>query len=156
MIRRKRGSYFSEDDAVKPPLEARTFRKVRFEEVDSLHIVWHGRYPGYLEDGRAAFGDLYGLEYLTMYENDFLAPIAMMHIDYHNSLELAEDFEIIARLHWTESARLNFSYELRKASGNLVATAYTVQLFMNSSKEPLIIRPDYIDRFFNLWEGNKR
>ena len=36
---------------------------VRFSEVDSMNVVWHGSYPLYFEDAREAFGKKYGLEY---------------------------------------------------------------------------------------------
>ena len=37
---------------------------VRFSEVDSLRVVWHGNYLLYFELGREAFGKQYDLEYL--------------------------------------------------------------------------------------------
>ena len=54
----------------------RTRVKVRFSEVDSMHIVWHGRYVSYFEDGRESFGlEFPGLGYMDIYENGFTAPI---------------------------------------------------------------------------------
>ena len=35
--------------------------EVRFSEVDSMSVVWHGNYVKYLEDGREAFGKEFGL-----------------------------------------------------------------------------------------------
>ena len=37
---------------------------IRFHEVDSLRIVWHGHYLKYFEDGREAFGRKYGIGYM--------------------------------------------------------------------------------------------
>lgn len=48
-------------------LTERFEQRVRFDEVDSLGIVWHGHYVKYLEDGREAWGRKYGLTYLGMY-----------------------------------------------------------------------------------------
>ena len=48
---------------------------VRFSEVDSLHIVWHGHYLKYFEDGREAFGNEFGLGYLDLYSNGLLIPV---------------------------------------------------------------------------------
>lgn len=42
-------------------LTDRTTIKVRFSEIDSMQIVWHGEYVRYFEDGREAFGKRYGL-----------------------------------------------------------------------------------------------
>jgi acyl-CoA thioester hydrolase len=44
-----------------------TFR-VRFSEVDSLRIVWHGHYLKYFEDGRDAWGAEFGRDFLEIYE----------------------------------------------------------------------------------------
>lgn len=37
-------------------LVGKTSLRVRFSEVDSMQIVWHGEYVRYFEDGREAFG----------------------------------------------------------------------------------------------------
>ena len=36
--------------------------EIRFSEVDSMGVVWHGHYVKYFEDAREAFGAKYGLE----------------------------------------------------------------------------------------------
>ena len=38
-------------------LTNRTTFRVRFSEIDSMQIVWHGEYVRYFEDGREAFGE---------------------------------------------------------------------------------------------------
>ena len=62
MSKRNRLNYFPEKEGTPKPLETSVARRVRFEEVDPLTIVWHGRYPSYFEDGRAAFGEKYCLK----------------------------------------------------------------------------------------------
>ncbi len=42
-------------------LKSRIEVRVRFSEVDSLKMVWHGSYVKYMEDGREAFGREFGL-----------------------------------------------------------------------------------------------
>ncbi len=36
-------------------LTNRTTFRVRFSEIDSMQIVWHGEYVRYFEDGRESF-----------------------------------------------------------------------------------------------------
>ena len=45
--------------------------QVRFSEVDSIKMVWHGHYITYMEDAREAFGRKYGLEYMYIYWFEF-------------------------------------------------------------------------------------
>ncbi len=44
-------------------LKATVPLKIRFSEVDSMNIVWHGSYMMYFEDAREAFGREYGIAY---------------------------------------------------------------------------------------------
>ncbi|MEW5910281.1 MAG: acyl-CoA thioesterase, partial [Thermodesulfobacteriota bacterium] len=90
--------YFSASDDQIPPLRHSVTRKVRFEEVDALGIVWHGRYASYFEDARAALGDRFGIGYLDFYTKGIFAPIKKMHIDYHIPLHFTEPFSIEAIL----------------------------------------------------------
>jgi len=38
-------------------LSIKTETIIRFSEVDSMGVVWHGNYIKYFEDGREAFGN---------------------------------------------------------------------------------------------------
>ncbi len=152
MSRRSKKQYFPQEPGAPEPLIAECTRIVRFEEVDPLTIVWHGRYPSFLEDGRAAFGIKYNMGYMDMYKAGFLAPIVQMHIDNHNPLQFGEEFLIRARLHWTQAVRMNFSYELLKDGNIPVATGYTVQLFTDLNRNVMLVRPDYIEDFMRDWQ----
>ena len=150
MSRRKK-SYFTAETDSPPPLSAKTTRKVRFEEVDPLGIVWHGRYPSYFEDGRVAFGDKFDLSYLRMRQENFYAPIVKMHLDYHHPLKYHEEMTIISTLHWSDAAKFNFEYEILTESGQVATTGYTVQLLTNLDKETLMTRPEFVEKFCERW-----
>jgi acyl-CoA thioester hydrolase len=108
-----------------------------------------------LEDGRATFGEKYGLGYMDMYKQKFMAPVAQMHIDYLEPLSFPEDFKIITMLHWTDSAKLNFSYRIENEDGKVCAKGFTVQVITNLSREVMLLRPKYLDDFFNAWRDGK-
>ena len=77
-----------------------------------LGIVWHGHYVSYLDDGRIAFGDKYGLSYSAMRDAGIAAPIVKMHLDYVSPLRFDKEVVVEAILHWSDSLRLNFEYKL--------------------------------------------
>ena len=85
-----------------------TLRTIRFEEVDPLGIVWHGRYPSYFEDARVALGDRYGIGYADFHRERVAAPIKQMQTNYILPLRFGERCTITALLHWTEAARINY------------------------------------------------
>jgi acyl-CoA thioester hydrolase len=152
----KKRIYFDSEPGDPEPLCTTIERTVRFEELDPLNIVWHGRYASYLEDGRVAFGTQYGLGYEVFMREKITAPIVQMHIEYHTPLTFQDEFLIHAFLHWTRAVRLNFSYRLNsKKTGALVATGYTIQLFMDASKTLMLVMPDCIYRFMEAWKEKR-
>ncbi len=143
--------YFKEEEGP-TPLVATCPRRVRFEEVDALGMVWHGRYPSYFEDGRIVFGDSFGLQYLGFREHNIMAPIVQMHFDYQAPLRFDETITITTTLHWSEALRLNFSYEITGPDGALAASGYTVQLFTDAQGVMLLVAPPWIADFRKRWQ----
>jgi acyl-CoA thioester hydrolase len=143
--------YFKDNPQAPAPLMSKTNRRVRFEEIDALGMVWHGRYPSYFEDGRIAFGDQYGLTYHSFITHQVLAPIVQMHMDYKAPLRFDQIFQIETTLHWNEAMRLDFSYLLRNDTGQTVATGYTVQVLTDTNGAILFIPPDWIHDFREKW-----
>ncbi len=142
--------YFDDTDGGPDPLKATGTRRVRFEETDMLGIVWHGSYVSYLEDGRIAFGDKYGLSYTNFKGADFAAPVVQMHLDYFSPLYFDQFIDIEAILHWCESLRLNFEYRIT-CKGSLVARGYTVQLLTDFKGRMLLSPPPMVEEFRQNW-----
>lgn len=145
--------YFDHIPDSPAPLTAITTRRVRFEEVDSIGMVWHGRYPSYFEDGRIAFGDTFGLGYSTFVKHRVMAPIAQMHFDFKAPLRFDETVSIETKLHWNESMRLDFSYIIRNSKKIIAATGYTVQLLTEPNGTVLFAAPDWIVAFREKWQA---
>lgn len=155
MSRRKCTDYFPRNADFPPSLVAEAVRCVRFEEVDSLKIVWHGHYAGYFEDGRAAFGEKFTLGYLDMFREQFLAPIVRMHVEYLHPLEFGDRFTVKTILHWSEAARLNFEYRIARSDGRDIARGYTVQILTDLDREALFVWPEYLENWRVRWKDGK-
>lgn len=113
-------------------LKAQTEIKVRFNEVDSLRIVWHGHYVKYLEEAREAFGQKYEMGYLDIEKHGYASPIVKVDIDYKQQLRYGDT--VIAEVEYvdTAAAKLVFVYSLyRKSDHALVAKAKTIQVFLD-------------------------
>lgn len=150
MNRRKKFP-FEISNPKKDPLVNSCKRVVRFEEVDALKIVWHGRYPSYLEDGRMSFGKQYGLSYYKIKEQNFVAPIAEMNIKYHKPLEYGDEMIISTSLHYTEMPRMNFSYRIETKEKGLCTSAYSVQAYLDPDGNVMLYNPQFMDDFLKRW-----
>ncbi|MCF6183166.1 MAG: acyl-CoA thioesterase [Bacteroidales bacterium] len=126
--------------------------KVRFSEVDSMGIVWHGSYVKYLEDGREAFGKKYGISYMdVLKKHGFIIPLVKLDINYKKQLFYEDEIIIKTTLIDNYAAKICFEYEIRRKSDNeLILTARTVQIFMNKNRELELNLPD----FFKEWKKN--
>ena len=107
---------------------------VKFSEVDSLGIVWHGNYVRYFEDGREAFGKHYNLSYLDCFNNGYVVPIVNLQCDYKRFLRYGDSIKIQTTYSACESAKINFTYRLLNAQTNeLVVSGSTVQVFLSKN-----------------------
>lgn len=150
-----RKHYFKQMDNAPAPLRSEVIRTVRFEEVDPLGIVWHGRYPSYFEDGRVDLGHRYGIGYMDMKQHGVAAPIKQMHMDYIKPLSFGDTAHVETQLHYNEAARLNYEFRIRNSAGEITTTGYTVQLFVDADQELLMAPPDFYAELLERWKEGK-
>jgi acyl-CoA thioester hydrolase len=118
---------------------------IRFSEVDSMRIVWHGNYLKFFEDGREAFGKKYGIGYMDMYDAGLMTPVVEVSCQYKKQLYYGDTVIIETQYIDTEAAKILFHYNLyRKSDHELVATGKSVQVFLDTHGELLLTVPDYI------------
>jgi acyl-CoA thioester hydrolase len=150
-----RKAYFRSQPEAPAPLRLSVERVVRFEEVDPLGIVWHGRYPSYFEDGRVLLGEQYGIGYMDFYHQGIVAPIKQLHVDYQKPLQFGERFSIEAILHWSDATRLNHEFILRNAAGEVTTSGYSVQLLMDREQNVLMLPPPFYAEFRQRWQAGE-
>lgn len=126
---------------------------IKFSEVDSLRVVWHGNYVRYFEDGREAFGKQYGLGYLDVYEHGLAVPLIDLQVNFKRILEYGDDAVIETNFINSPAAKLIFEYKILSAKhGYLACEGKTTQVFMNPiTKELYITMPPFMDEWKQKW-----
>ncbi|MDB4285716.1 acyl-CoA thioesterase [bacterium] len=127
--------------------------RVRFGEVDSMGIVWHGNYANYLEDGRDHFGDEYNFNLVKIFErHGFLTPIVNMNLDYKLPLKYGDTLRIETRFVDCDAARIQFEYKLFRAEDNkLLTVAETRQVFTTADGILQLTNPDFYIEWKKKW-----
>ena len=130
-----------------------TYTTVRFSEVDSMQVVWHGEYVRYFEDGREAFGRQYpGIGYLDFYANGYTAPIVDLQLQYISPLTVNDVAIIETRFIDTVAAKLCFEYVIRRQTdGALVARGSSVQVFVDNEGNMSLNTPPFLDKWKKQW-----
>ena len=130
-------------------LMTRTLVRVRFSDVDSMGVVWHGHYIRYFEDGREDFGNKHNINYLDFFNRGILIPIVKIDCDYKRPLVYGDIVIVETTFINSEAAKILFNYQLfRKSDQELIATGSSMQVFLTPEGELLLTSPP----FFTEWK----
>lgn len=126
--------------------------QVRFSEVDSMNVVWHGSYPLYFEDAREVFGKKYDLGYMKMFRNGYYAPLVDLEFHYRKPIVYETKPRIIITYHPTESAKIVFDYKIIDTKDNsLLATGKSTQVFMDRNYQLVLFNPPFYEEWKKKW-----
>lgn len=142
MIRRK--DLYKEDALLSV---SKTF-DVRFSEVDSLGIVWHGNYIIYFEDGREAFGIKHGISYLDVQKQGFTTPIVKSYCEHKLPLKYGESARIETSFVDSPAAKMIFRFRIFNTQDQLVCFGETTQVFLDKEGNLVLNIP----AFFENWK----
>lgn len=140
--------------APRPYLEETCVIPIRFHEVDSMLVVWHGHYVAYIEEARRALGRRYGVDYTTFFAHNTPAPVAQLHVDFIAPARLADTLAATARLYKSDAAKLEFEYEIRRQTDrSLLATGSSLQVFTTLQGSLLLTMPPFMVERYRAWES---
>ncbi len=129
-------------------LSAEKIIDIRFSEVDSMSIVWHGSYVQYFEDAREEFGRKYHLEYLRIYDNGYYAPLVELKLNYKQPLQYQHQARVVITFRPTDAAKIVFDYEVFDLETNqLAATGYSVQVFIDRERNLVLQTPEFYQKW---------
>jgi len=121
---------------------------VRFSEVDSMGIVWHGSYALYFEDAREEFGRVFGLSYQLYFENECPAPLVELNFKYVKPLLHGQRARVDITFRNSRAAKVVFDYEIYLVEDNsLVTTGTTTQVFVDKNLNLMITNPSFYEEW---------
>ncbi|UII34788.1 acyl-CoA thioesterase [Fulvivirga ulvae] len=128
--------------------------RVRFNEIDSMGILWHGHYIKYFEDGRESFGRAYNLGYLDVYEDHgFLIPIVKIDCNYKRPVKYNDPVMLETTFVNSPAAKIIFEYKLYHAdSKEVYATGRSEQVFLNKQHQLQLTVPDFFQHWKERWD----
>jgi acyl-CoA thioester hydrolase len=115
-----------------------------------MGVAWHGSYMLYLEDAREAFGEKYDLGYLRFFGEGYYAPLVDVQLKYKNPIIYGMHPEIEIVYTPTESAKIVFDYKITDGD-TLLATAHTVQVFMDKQYKLVLGNPPFFEEWKKKW-----
>ena len=134
-------------------LKASKLLDIRFSEVDSMNVVWHGSYMLYFEDAREAFGEKFGLTYMGYFDHGYFAPLVEMNFQWKKPIRYGMHPRIDIIYRPTIAAKVVFDYEIHDtADESLIATGHSVQVFMDQDYQLVLYSPQFYEEWQQRWK----
>ena len=133
-------------------LKASKLLDIRFSEVDSMNVVWHGSYMLYFEDARELFGEKYGLTYMGYFDHGYFAPLVEMNFQWKKPIRYGMHPRIDIIYRPTKAAKVIFDYEIHDTTDDsLIATGHSVQVFMDTNYQLVLYSPELYEEWQKKW-----
>ncbi|MBL4663249.1 MAG: acyl-CoA thioesterase [Flavobacteriaceae bacterium] len=129
--------------------ENTTKLRVRYGETDQMGIVYYGNYAQFLEQGRTEWLRKLGFSYKWMEENDIILPVTNLNINYKLPARYDDIISITTSLRKIPAFKIEFDYQIHNETGDLLVTASTTLVFINSITNKLMKAPDYLLKKLN-------
>ena len=115
--------------------------KVRFNEVDSFRVVWHGHYVAWMEVGRNDLAGRFGLDAEQIAAAGFIAPVVLLELKYLRPAHFGEELKVRTSLRRMETATLEFLAEIIGLDGKKRAVGRVVHSLTDSDGTLLYTLP---------------
>lgn len=106
--------------------------RTRYSEVDRMGYVYYGNYATYFEVGRVEAMRVLGISYAELEEEGIMMPVIRYEIDYKKPAFYDEVLTIVTRVREVPRSRINFEYETWNAKGEMLNSAMTQLVFVDS------------------------
>jgi acyl-CoA thioester hydrolase len=97
-----------------------------------MGYVYYGNYATYFEVGRVEAMRELGISYAELEEEGIMMPVIRYEIDYKQPAFYDEELTIVTRVKEVPRSRITFEYETWNAKGELLNTALTQLVFVDS------------------------
>jgi len=126
----------------------KTKLRVRYGETDQMKYAYYGVYAQYFEVGRVELLRSLGITYRELEEMGFALPVVNYNIDYKRPAFYDDKLTIETSIHEIPKVKIVFNYKTINEKGDLLNTAETTLVFVDSDTGKPCLPPDIlIDKF---------
>ena len=110
----------------------KTKLRVRYGETDQMKYAYYGVYAQYFEVGRVELLRSLGVTYKELENLGFLLPVVNYNIDYKKPSFYDDELTIETTIKETPSIKIIFNYRTLNEKGEMLNTAETTLVFVDS------------------------
>ncbi len=118
--------------------------RIRYGETDQMGIVYYGNYAQFLEQGRTEWLRELVFSYKWMEANNIHLPVINLNINYKKPAHYDDVITVTTSLKTIPTFKIEFYYEIHNEQNQLLVTASTDLVFMDSTTQKIRKAPDYL------------
>ena|SRR3989338_1003558 len=121
-----------------------TEHRVRYSDTDHFGVVYYARYLDWFEAGRTEILRDHGITYADLEKQGFFAPVVEIKVNYKKPARYDDIVVLETTVESIGNSSIKFLYKvLDKKTNELLAEAYTVNVFITKEMKPVRV-PDEV------------
>lgn len=119
--------------------------RVIYGDTDAGQVVYYANYFRWFESGRRESLRKFGINYISLDKSGIITPVVEAHCNYFHPARYDDVVIVETRIVDIREKSIKFDYRiLRKKDRKLLASGYTVNVFVDRRKMKSCRIPDYI------------
>ncbi|MBR9706264.1 acyl-CoA thioesterase [Candidatus Pacearchaeota archaeon] len=120
-----------------------TEHRVRYADTDHFGVVYYARYLDWFEAGRTEILRVNNITYSELEKQDLFAPVVEIKVNYKKPPKYDDLVVLETSVENIGNSSIKFNYKVfDKKTDELLAEAYTVNVFINKEMKPVRIPND--------------
>ncbi|MDV3277118.1 MAG: acyl-CoA thioesterase [Nitrososphaerales archaeon] len=125
--------------------------RVRFEETDTMQVVYYGKFLVWMEVGRIGLLRDAGLPYKDWEQRGYHIPVVQAHADYKASARFDDEVLVKTKVASIGRASIRFENEIYKLPEmTLLCTGHTVHALIDRSGKSVAIPDDLREKLISF------
>jgi len=121
-----------------------TEHRIRYGDTDHFGVVYYARYLDWFEAGRTEILRVNGITYSELEKKGLFAPVVEIKVNYKKPPRYDDLVVVETSVDKIGNSSIKFNYKVfNKKTNDLLAEAYTVNVFINKEMKPVRI-PDEV------------
>ena len=119
--------------------------RVIFGDTDAGGVVYYANYFRWFESGRRELMRDFNIDYSTLDEDDILTPVVEARCNYYHPARFDDIISVETKITEIKDKTIRFEHKVyRKRDKKLLASGYTINVFVDKSKMKSINIPSEI------------
>lgn len=125
--------------------------RVIYGDTDAGQVVYYANYLRWFESGRRELFRSFKIDYIALDKRGIITPVVEAHCDYFHPARYDDIIIVETRISEIKEKTIKFEYKvLRKKDKELLASGYTVNVFVDKKKMKSVGIPADIRRKIKL------